>query len=95
MERIDQATNLITMADMKTLSEKEDLSIECKKMLVSFANFLRLNDSDDNTVRSCKSALRSFGKILSTMTYVKYDEVSAEQMEEALTYSAQVRIDAA
>lgn len=63
-------------------------------MLVAFANFLRLNDSDDNTVRTCKSALRSVGKILSTLTYFNYDEASAEQVEEALTYAAQVHIDA-
>jgi len=64
-------------------------------MLVSFANFLRLNDSDDNTVRSCTSALRSYGKILSQLAYFDYDLASPEQVEEALLYSAEVKIDEA
>ena len=56
---------------------------------MSFSNFHRLNESSSNQIRACKSAFRGFGKILGKLSYIDYENVSAEQENHALNYVLQ------
>ena len=57
-------------------------------MLVTFANFLKLEEHSEHDWRSASGATKNFGRILSSISYFDCDEVSGGQEQLVLAYKA-------
>ena len=56
-------------------------------MLVTFGNFFKFNNRSDHTWQSVSACLKSFGTVLSNITYFDFDQATPAQKRMMLNYS--------
>jgi len=77
-ERLIQAKGELNAEDFSVTKQRSP-DAEIKTMIVTFANFLQLENSREHTWATASSAAKNFGKVLSHLSYFDYDSVSSEQ----------------
>ena len=78
---------MLRVNDMRELAVLRDPDQAMVTMVVTFGNFFQLNRNKNHNWQSVTTCLKSFGTVLSDLTYFDFDSVSPDQERLMLAYN--------